>query len=192
MKKFFKVFKNVFLYSVVAFVLVHLVFSALLPEKMMQTLGYRNFVVLSPSMEPVIDTGDMIFIRNVDEADIQVGDIITFSVYISEFDSVNFVTHYVGDIYTNGDGEIVYETQGFGKASNDFDDWEDAYGNPVEITYEDIEGTYLFKIPKVGYVSAFLSNPVYLGIIIINISVIYFTVQYIKKQSKQESNELED
>lgn len=186
MKKFIKVLKAFVFYGVIAMVMLHLVFNGLMPDKMMDTLGYRNFVVLSPSMEPVIDTGDMIFITNVDEDEIIEGDIITFSVYIPEFDAVNFVTHYVANIYTNDDGDLVYQTQGYGKASNDYDDWEDASGNPVEITYEDIEGTYLFKLPKIGYVSAFLSNPVYLGLVIVNVTVIYFTVQYIKNQNKKE------
>ena len=185
MKKITSLIKSILFYLVMAALMLHLVYSSLYADKMMRVLGYRNFVVLSPSMEPVINAGDMIVITRIDEEDIEKGDIITFKVYIEEFDEERFVTHYVADIYVNEAGQNVYQTQGYGKAIDDYDDWVDEDGELIEITYNDIEGSYFFRIPFVGYISVFLSNPINLVLLVVNGLVLYYTIRYIRRSGKQ-------
>ena len=65
-------------------------------------------------MEPEIMVHDMILITNVDEVELQKGDIITFQAYIPELDDYSYVTHYLADIEDNGN-EVIYKTQGANK-----------------------------------------------------------------------------
>ena len=68
------------------------------PDKTVDIIGYKTFIVISSSMEPDIMVNDMIIIRKTKEEDLSVGDAITFNVYLKELESVSKVTHYIGDI----------------------------------------------------------------------------------------------
>lgn len=112
---------------------------------------FSNFVVLTGSMEPGISPGDYITIRKVNKDKLKVNDIVTFKV------NEVVVTHQIVKI----DKDKV-TTQG--TANNVAD-------NPI--SKEDILGKYVFKIPKIGYIMAFLSSTsgyiLIIGIILIAI-----------------------
>ena len=178
--------KNILLYIFITLLGIHIIFSAILPERMIDILGYRTFVVLTPSMDPTIKTGDMIITTSIEQDDLEVGDIITFKVYIRDLRDENYVTHYIAAIEEDDFGNTIYKTQGEGQEPDNYDDWVDADGNPIDITFSDIEGAYLLKIPFVGTLFSFFNNPIFLGLVVINIFVIYITIKYIK-QSRNHS-----
>jgi signal peptidase len=162
----------------------YIVMLAFRPDQMMDYLGFRSFIITSDSMEPVLEVNDLIVIKQVDEEDIQKNDIITFYTYLSEIGQYGYVTHNVVDIIEQ-EGETVYITQGERHYSDSVDRWFDENGDPINITIEEVEGEYVFKIPKVGYIKALIIDPIFLGVILINGFVIYITVRFIRKTKQK-------
>ena len=105
-------------------------------------IGYECYNVISPSMTPVYDVGDLIYVKEVDPYTIQPGDVITFIVN----EDLVIGTHRVVRVdaekkhfYTKGD-------------ANEIEDAE-----PVH--FNNVIGVPQFSIPKLGYVSDFVQNP---------------------------------
>ena len=66
--------------------------------------GLTPYAVLSGSMEPEYPTGSLIYVRDVDPADVAVGDAITF-----ELESGTLVTH---EVYEIDSDARAFRTQG--------------------------------------------------------------------------------
>lgn len=97
-------------------------------------LGYTELAVLTGSMQPTIPVGSLIYVKEVDPATLEPGDVITYRL---EGDTM--VTHRV--IETNlTEGYLI--TQG--------DANEDPDG---EITFDRIVGKMDFHLPYLGYIS---------------------------------------
>ncbi len=175
--------KNIMYYILVIFLVIYVSILAFSPDRMIEFIGFRAFIVLSNSMEPTINIEDMVICKRVDEEDLDIGDVITFNVYIPEMDSLVYVTHYIGNI-EESDGVKIYYTRGEQQAENTYDEWKDKDGNPVDITFDDIEGRYFFKIPYIGHVKNALTEPVILTLVILNGGVIYILVKYIRRKGK--------
>ena len=105
--------------------------------------GYKSFVVLTGSMEPNINVGNIIFVKKTNENDIKVGDVITYSVKNSK----GTITHRIIDIVEQ-DGKKIYKTKGDNNNTPDTD----------VITYENIIGTVSFQIYKLGLIMNRLAN----------------------------------
>lgn len=178
-----KQIKSMLYYIVVGFLILYILMISLSPEKMMDVFGFRPFVVLSESMDPVIAKNDMIISKEASKDTLEVGDIITFKAYIKEVDSISYVTHYIGDIIEVGD-TTIYKTHGEGVEG--FDIWRDSNDNIYDITFEDVEGEYLFKVPYIGNLQGLLTNKVFVGVVILNITIIFFTVKYIKGKPEED------
>ena len=141
-------------------------------------IGFRCFNVISPSMTPVYNVGDLIYVKEVDPYTIKEGDIITFIVN----EDLVIGTHRVVRVdtekkhfYTKGD-------------ANEIEDQD-----PVH--FNNVIGVPQFAIPKLGYVSDFVQNPpgmyitVALGVVLI---LIVFLPDLIgkKKPSEEEDPEI--
>jgi len=105
-------------------------------------IGFRCFNVISPSMTPIYNVGDLIYVKEVDPTTIKEGDVITFIVN----EDLVIGTHRVIRVdaekkrfYTKGD-------------ANDIEDQD-----PVH--FNNVIGVPQFAIPKLGYVSDFVQNP---------------------------------
>jgi signal peptidase len=99
-------------------------------------------------MEPAFTSGDCIIVRETEQKEIAVGDIITF---VSGDPSLQggFNTHRIIDIATDHtDGNAVYYTKG------DKNNWEDEY----TVLYEDIVGKYVYTLPFGEQISSFLEK----------------------------------
>jgi len=107
-----------------------------------RVVGLTPYVVLSGSMEPTYHVGSLIYVKEVDPADIQVGDPITFVMD----ENLTVATHRV--IAISEDGEH-FTTQG------DANDAPDA----VPVYYKNLVGTPVFTIPYLGYFSDWITNP---------------------------------
>ncbi len=125
------------------------------PNKTPDFFGYKNFIIVSGSMEPTINIGDAIFVKEVPKEEINEKDIISF-----DEDGV-IVTHRVIDIIEE-DGQTKYKTKG---DNNNTADKE-------MTTYDKIEGKYQFKINKFGLVTEILKNPITLVALILIIVLI--------------------
>lgn len=129
------------LWSVFTWLLVGIIVLLAVALVGVRLLGFQPFAVLSPSMTPKYEVGDLVYVLPTDPEKIEVGDVLTF---IANAEGV-VVTHRVvemdrenGCFYTKGD-------------ANDSRD-----GSPV--VYENVVGVVKFSLPGLGYVSSYLSS----------------------------------
>lgn len=104
-------------------------------------VGVQVFSVISGSMEPEYPVGSLIYVKEVDPTSVQVGDVITY-VLPNGTPSTHRVIRIDAEnerFYTKGD-------------ANDIED-----GSPV--SYKNLIGTPVFKIPYLGYVAHYIQNP---------------------------------
>ena len=144
-RKILKFIGNILFYLILAF-LIYTSFSIVAATKrgeQPEIFGYKFYVVLTGSMKPNIEPGDLIVTRETEVSEIECGDIITFKV--EGVDSVT--THRVKEIIDSKDG-ISFLTQG---DANNIEDKE-----PVEAG--DVQGRVVKVIPDAGKVVDFMKN----------------------------------
>ena len=108
--------------------------------------GVVPFIVLSDSMYPEIQSGDLIVCRQSPAADVREGDVISF--FDPEGNGVSVVSHRVVAIGTDDSGQPVFTTKG------DANNVEDS--SPV--TADKLVGVYQFRIPGLGNVAMFMQS----------------------------------
>lgn len=165
-------------FSVFLIVVLLLLFSTLFlgSVKDRAFLGFKPYIVLSNSMEPLFSAGDLIIIKKLNSDEINSGDIITFySIDPLTYNEV--ITHKVIRETTYND-EIAYVTKGLNN------DEEDIY----PATEEKIIGQYQFKINKFGFFIDYLKTDAgYIIFILIPfISLILLEVFGVVKKIKKE------
>jgi len=124
-----------------------------------KVFGYSQVVVISGSMEPTLQIGDLLFIH--EQKDYQVGDIITYQ------GETKLVTHRVVSI----DG-VLYTTKG------DFNNVSD--GTPAAITK--IQGKVVLRIPIIGNLIFFLKSPFGMLVIILGLIALVEVPEIIKRK----------
>ena len=167
---------TVFVYLLAAAIL----FGALLfsfstsPDKAL--FGYRYYTVLTGSMSPTYNVGDMIFVQLKDPKDINVGDVITFN---PSQDSDAYLTHRVTEKIENyeGSGVTCFKTQG------DANNAQDSF----LIDENRVIGTVNFGIPMIGYVVRFVQLRWYLILPIVIMIAAFF--QLLKRYFLMEKDE---
>jgi signal peptidase len=100
--------------------------------------GYRPVVVYSGSMEPELGVGALAFVESVPSADVEVGDVLTFS---DPRQPGRLVTHRVVEAVEREGGGNAYRTKG---------DANDAV-DPWAIALPEQAGRLAFDIPYAGY-----------------------------------------
>ncbi len=109
--------------------------------------------VVSRSMEPTLNVGDLVVIKGVSIDEVKVGDII---VYYNPFSRI-LVVHRVIDIQED-DGRILLYTKGDNNATNPLPDQN--LENPIAppISEELLRGKVILVIPKVGLVKVWFTE----------------------------------
>ena len=116
-------------------------------EKLPMVFGFSPVIVVSGSMYPTFDAGDMIVLQEVDPDTIQEGDVICYFV---DNDKNEAVTHRVIEVQTGEDGTPVFVTRG------DANNTEDR----IAVTPDMVQGRYTgIYIPGLGNVAVFLQSP---------------------------------
>ena len=182
MKYFLKIIARAFVISVaVLFLLLFTYFIIYFGD---QYLGIKvgtsrmpmfgAYVIVSPSMVPTINVNDGVVVQRVLEQNaLNVGDVITFSSRDIDYEGLT-VTHRIVGKQIVQSGEFVYRTKG------DNNNVEDS----SLVKFSDIYGKVIMKIPMIGYVYKFLTNPfgftiaILIPIMVIIISNIYRVVMY--------------
>jgi len=147
--------------------------SATHPGKMPSVFGYKSMSVLTGSMRPKINPGDLVIdnsIKNLDS--VKLDAIVTYR----NKENV-FITHRVIKINTNSDGTKTYVTKG------------DA--NPIAdvepVTQNQLEGILVARIPYMGYVGMFVKSGIGVMLLIV-IPIIIMTGIEIKNYFKKSRN----
>lgn len=106
--------------------------------------GYAPLIVLTGSMEPEIMGGDLIIVKQIEEGDVRVGDVIAF--FDPSGNGTSIVTHRVIEIV---DGEALsFRTQG--DANNTAD--------RLPVPAKDLVGVYHSRVPGMGRVAMFMQT----------------------------------
>ena len=106
-------------------------------------LGYELLVIQSGSMEPNYRVGSLVYVKPVDAAELEVGDVITF-----ELGNGVRGTHRIVEVLKENDA-LSFKTKG------DSNDHVDA--NPVQP--QNIVGQVKFAIPFLGFLIAYMQHP---------------------------------
>lgn len=108
--------------------------------------GIEIYTVLSGSMEPAYKTGSVIYVKPVDTAELQEGDVITFHLT-----GETIATHRIIEVLPeeDGTGAAAFRTKG------DANDVED--GSPVSA--EAVIGSPVFTISGLGFLVSYLQSP---------------------------------
>lgn len=108
--------------------------------------GVVPFIVLSDSMYPQIQSGDLIICRQTAAADVQEGDVISF--FDPEGNGTSVVSHRVTAIAQDASGQLTFTTKG------DANNVEDA----TPVTQDKLIGVYQTRIPGLGNVAMFMQS----------------------------------
>lgn len=108
-----------------------------------QLFGVKVYTVLSGSMEPQYLTGSVIYVVDVDPAELEVNDPITFHI-----GAKTTATHRIVEIRQE-DGQTRYITKG-----DNNDDRDQGF-----VVAEDIIGKPVFSIPLLGYLITYIQQP---------------------------------
>jgi len=145
--------------------------------------GVDVYTVLSGSMEETYPTGSLIYVKDVDPADLKEDDVITFRLGGSAI-ATHRIIELVPDSY---DPSVIrFRTKG---------DSNDTADGTVE--FDEVIGQPVFMIPYLGYLAYLIQEPpgsyaaicVALGVLLFVILVDLISDDWKKKHSKQHSTE---
>lgn len=132
---------------------------------------YKIMCVLSGSMSPTFNAGDVVVGKTINTHDLQQGDIITF-----RFEN-SLTTHRVINVI-NKDGKLSFITKG---DNNNVEDLE-------LVNEEYIISKYLFRIPVLGFVIMFMKGTA--GIVIIWTLIVFFIISNMYKRKQKKSKRI--
>ena len=155
-KKAFHFITTVLMYSIcLIMIIVFLVFVVNFIDKQYNLKSGENkkdlfsaYTIVSPSMVPAINVLDVVVtMRANSPEDLEKGDIITFNSTDYRYSGV-LVTHRIFDIEKTSSGEYLFTTKGDNNNTQD----------SSRISFDEIYGRVLFRIPKIGYIQYYLSS----------------------------------
>ena len=163
-KKVLKVIKWILNVVVGLFIVLFLLFVCLqrFTDNRLSFFNYRMFTVVSGSMEPDYEIGDVLFSKDVEPSEIQVGDDIS---YVGRSGDVKdkVVTHRVIDIEINEDGTLLFHTQGTANIIED------------PVVYEDqIYGKIIYKSTILSFISKTIRTPI--GLVVLVIVPVFYII----------------
>lgn len=130
------------IWSVVTWLVVAAVVLLAVALVGVRLLGFTPYAIISPSMTPTYNVGDLVYVKATDPAEIETGDVLTFVAN----EQLVVVTHRVAAVDREN---RCFTTKG--DANNDVD------ARPV--VYDNVIGTVRFSLPLLGYVSSYLTGP---------------------------------
>jgi signal peptidase len=143
------------------------------PNKTPIFLGRKTYVIISGSMEPYINIGDVLIEKKIDENQLKVGDVITYR----KADHV--VTHRIIKITYNSLGKMLITTKG---DNNEAEDYQKVY-------FSEIEGRVEKIIPKIGLLALVVKHKSVITLVIVLACLYLF--RYTRIQIKKHRRRLE-
>ncbi|HOY60881.1 MAG TPA: signal peptidase I [Candidatus Woesebacteria bacterium] len=145
-------------------ILLFLICSPLLPIKNLP----RFFIVTSGSMEPLVKSGSLALTKNINPSSLKIGDIVAFSSPANPEDTV---LHRISSIKSTT--PLRFSTKG--DNNQDEDTWDLVEGG--------IKGKYLFSLPYLGKIIAFIQT-LFGFILVICLPALIIVVNQILKINK--------
>ena len=140
--------------------------------------GYLPLIVLTDSMYPYIESGDLIICHTIEGDDVKVGDVISY--FDPEGNGTSIVTHRVMEI-TEQDGSLAFKTKG------DANNVEDS----LLVPEKSLVGIYQSRIAGAGNVAMFMQTST--GLIVCVVLPLLLLVGYdVIRSRAQESKKQKD
>jgi signal peptidase len=165
---------TVIVVMVAAVVMVVAVATRLSPKEQYTAFGHPVLIVLSGSMSPAINTGDLIVdnpVTATQATHLHVGQIITFR---SAPGSSTYFNHRIYKVI-HRDGAVLYETKG------DANNAPDTSLRPSS----DVIGLYSWKIPRGGYFLSNLHDPLVLALLLAA-PILWFVAEPLRRWAREE------
>lgn len=180
LKKNKKKIIQISLYSLVAIIIIPIIMIGISltiqgfsKKKLPSIFNIVPLVVVTESMEPKINGGDLIFVKKIDNAEeINENEIISFW---DPTNVNNIVTHKVVEKYFD-DGKIYFKTEGINNNAPD----------SADVSEDLLIGKYITRIPFVGKISMFVQSTEGLIICLLIPLVIILSVDYFYRVKKEE------
>ena len=170
--KIIDVFLVILIYNVIL-----VMFSCMNKIEQVNIFGYEAYIVTTDSMKPSISSGDVVIVKEVEEQELDKGDIITFT----KNGETN--THRITNIEEK-EGEKYYTTKG---DNNNVEDSE-------KVKFSEIKGKQIITIPYLGKIINALEDKVIFLVIVLIILILYFLriKQIEKKENRREKKKIEE
>lgn len=136
------------------------------PNETPSFFGIKTYVIISGSMQPKLEIGDIVIVKKVKAEELQIGDIISFR----QGESV--ITHRITNIVIQN-GETQYKTKG------DNNNAEDS----GTISQDIIEGKVVKSVPILGKLALLLQHKIFILFIMI-IAYLYLSYSGANKKRK--------
>lgn len=163
-----------FILSIIIILIVGIILVQRFSNNNISVAGFRIFTVVTESMVPKYEVGDVLLVRQTNPTDIKVEDDVTYMGKIGAF-ADKIVTHQVIKIESGEDGKLKFHTKGI---ANDAED-------PL-VSEEQIYGVVQAKLKILTYLNGIINNMYGMYfLIIIPLAIIIFTeFRSFKEESK--------
>lgn len=128
-------------------------FTLLLAAALPLAVGDRSLTVLSGSMAPTIDTGDVVVTEPLTPAAVEIGDIVTFR---DPEGTEKLYSHRVQSVDPAG-GEVRFVTRG--DANTSVERWQ--------VPADGTVGRVVYRVPKLGFAVAWIGTPMARGALMV-------------------------
>lgn len=143
---------------VVLIILIFIVLIRAIAFKKYDVLGYKFYVIMSGSMIPTIDIGDVAVVKQ--NVEVKKNDIVAYS------EGRATVVHRVIEV-NNEEGEISYQTKGDNNNTQDIH----------KVKQEEIKGVYVGRIRKVGKAIQFINTHLIIFMSVIAIVILFIVIR---------------
>lgn len=164
---------TIFLLAMIIINFIILLQMKITPNETPSLFGLKAFCIISGSMKPDININDIIIVKEVGQDEININDIISFKI------NQETITHRIVNIEYGTDGKVYYITKG---DANNAEDGE-------RITFDNIEGKYIFRIQKIGGIVTALQNKTTLMITMVMLVILYLIEQRSMMKKEKRSKE---
>lgn len=137
--------------------------------------GVFPLIVLTDSMYPVIESGDLIICNTASPAEVQVDDVISFFDPAGNGQSI--VTHRVVEILIAEDGSLSFITKGDNNNTED----------KTPVPEDSLVGVYKSRIPGAGNVAMFMQSTTGLVVCVVLPIVLLVTYDVIRRRRYEKS-----
>ena len=149
-KKILKIIKNILNVIVVVFILLFILVVCLqrFSDNKLSFFNYRMFTVVTGSMVPKYNVGDVLISKSIEPSKVKVGDTISYLGSQGSFKN-KIVTHQVIEIEQDENGKYIFHTKGLANLIEDPLVYEDQlYG---VVIYKSVILSFIYKIVNTSF-----------------------------------------
>lgn len=179
MRKWVLTFIEITILTIVSLVCVLVILQNIF-FKERTVFGYRSYIIVSNSMYPFLEYGDVILVKEVNYDEIKVNDIVTYQGLVGEFKD-KVITHEVIEIFYEEDVKVL-KTKGRANTVVDYSVYE-----------EQVYGKYVYKFILISFINKIVRNEIgfiFLIFIPLGILLVLEFINIVKETRRRELEKL--